>query len=43
MAANNRKSTNQFMRQGHTSHIFGNDPSINAKGNITAPPKDIKA
>lgn len=37
-----KKSTNQFMRQGHTAHIYGNDPSIEAKGKITAPPKDLK-
>lgn len=43
MAARNRKATNQFMRQGHTAHIYGNDPTVDAKGNITAPPREIKA
>jgi hypothetical protein len=37
-----KRSTNQFMRQGHTAHVFGNDPAIDAKGGITAPPKEIK-
>ena len=37
-----KRGTNQFMRQGHTSHIYGNSPSIDAKGSITAPPKDLK-
>jgi hypothetical protein len=38
-----KRGTNQFMRQGHTSHIYGNLPSVDAKGGITSPPKDLKA
>jgi len=37
-----KRGTNQFMRQGHTSHIYGNAPTTDAKGSITAPPKDLK-
>lgn len=37
-----KRGTNQFQRQGHTSHIYGNNPSIDAKGSITAPPKELK-
>lgn len=37
------KGTNQFMRQGHTSHIYGNNPSTDAQGGITSPPKDLKS
>jgi hypothetical protein len=37
-----KRGTNQFMRQGQTAHIYGNNPSIDAKGSITAPPKDLK-
>lgn len=38
-----KKGTNQFMRQGHTAHIYGNDPAVDAKGNITKPPRELKA
>lgn len=37
-----KRGTNQFMRQGHTSHIYGNTPTTDAKGGITSPPKDLK-
>jgi hypothetical protein len=37
------KGTNQFMRQGHTAHIYGNQPTTDAKGGITSPPKELKA
>ena len=37
-----KRGTNQFMRQGHTDSIYGNSPSIDAKGSITAPPKELK-
>ena len=36
-----KKGTNQFMRQGHTAGIYGNDPSVDAKGAINAV-KEIK-
>jgi hypothetical protein len=39
---NTKKGTNQFMRQGHTAAMYGNDPAIDAKGQISAPPKEIK-
>lgn len=38
-----KRGTGQFMRMGHTAHIFGNDPSVDAKGSITSPPRDLKA
>jgi len=31
------------MRMGHTAHIYGNDPAVDAKGNITKPPRELKA
>lgn len=37
-----KKGTNQFMRMGHTAHIYGNDPAVDAKGGNTSPPKDLK-
>lgn len=37
-----KKGTNQFMRMGHTSGIYGNDPSSDAKGAVGTPPKDLK-
>lgn len=37
-----RKSTNQFMRQGHTANEYGNDPNVDAKGKAGKPPRDIK-
>jgi hypothetical protein len=37
-----KKGTNQFMRMGHTSGIYGNDPFVDAKGAIGATPKDLK-
>lgn len=37
-----KKGTNQFMRQGHTTNEYGNDPSIQPKGKAGNPPKDIK-
>jgi hypothetical protein len=37
-----KRGTNQFMRQGHTAHIYGNQPSTDAKGSITSSPKDLK-
>jgi hypothetical protein len=41
--ANEKKGTNIIVRQGHTAHVYGNDPSVDAKGNITAKPRDLKA
>lgn len=38
----NRKGTNQFMRQGHTAGIYGNDPAKEAKGQAGNPPKELK-
>jgi hypothetical protein len=38
-----KRGTNQFMCQGHTAHIYGHNPAVDAKGSITAPPKDLKA
>jgi hypothetical protein len=38
-----KRGTNQFMRQGHTSHIYGNNPSTDAQGGITSPPKELKS
>lgn len=40
--AQSKKSTGQFMRQGHTASVFGNDPEYDAKGKITAPPRELK-
>lgn len=37
-----KKGTNQFMRQGHTESCYGNQPSIDGKGQVSAPPKEIK-
>ena len=37
-----KRGTGQFMRQGHTAHIFGNDPSSDAKGGVTSSPKELK-
>lgn len=37
-----KKGTNQFMRMGHTAHIYGNDPTAEAKGNITSKPRELK-
>jgi hypothetical protein len=37
-----KKSTNQFMRQGHTSGPFGNEPNRDAKGQAGEPAKEIK-
>lgn len=37
-----RKGTNQFMRQGHTSGTYGNNPSIEAKGQAGQPAKELK-
>lgn len=39
---NVRKSTNQFMRQGHTAGPYGEDPSIDAKGEAAKPAREIK-
>lgn len=37
-----KRGTGQFMRQGHTAHIYGNDPGVDAKGGITSPPRELK-
>lgn len=37
-----KRGTNQFMRQGQTAHIYGNDPTTDSKSAITVPPKDLK-
>jgi hypothetical protein len=34
-----KKSTNQFMRQGHTSGPFGNDPSATPRVRRASPPR----
>lgn len=40
---NFRKSTNQFMRQGHTTSVaYGNDINADAKGQAGAPAKEVK-
>ncbi len=39
---NVRKSTNQFMRQGHTANEYGNDPQVEAKGKASKAPREIK-
>lgn len=36
MAAGVKRGTNQFMRQGQTASIYGNDPSTNGKGGTTS-------
>jgi hypothetical protein len=38
-----RRGTGQFMRQGHTAHIYGNDPTVDARGSITSSPRELKA
>ena len=35
-----KKGTNQFMRQGHTADIYGNDPSVDAK--VFKGPRELK-
>lgn len=37
-----KKGTNQFMRQGHTDGPFGNNVTMDAKGQAGATPKEIK-
>lgn len=37
-----KKSTNQFMRQGQTAGPFGQEPTIDAKGQAGKPAKDLK-
>lgn len=37
-----RKSTRQFMRQGHTASEYGNDPQIDAQGKAGKAPREIK-
>lgn len=32
----------KFIRQGHTSGPYGNDPSLDARGDFGRPPKDLK-
>ncbi len=39
---NAKKGTNLFMRQGHTSGPFGNDPFVEAHGEAGDKPKDLK-
>jgi len=36
------KGTNQFSRQGHTAGVYGNSPTVDAKGGPAAPPKELK-
>lgn len=36
------KGTNQFMRKGHTSGPYGNEPSVRAKGKAAATPRELK-
>lgn len=37
-----RRGTGQFMRQGHTAHFYGNDPTVDARGTITSSPRELK-
>lgn len=37
-----KKGTNQFMRMGHTSGCYGNEPTSDAHGDAGAAPKDLK-
>lgn len=37
-----RKGNNNFMRQGHTISVYGNDPAVK-QINRNAEPKEIKA
>jgi hypothetical protein len=37
-----KRGTGQFQRQGHTAHIYGNDPTVDARGTITQAPRDLK-
>lgn len=37
-----KKTTNQFMRQGHTESEYGSNININAKGKAGATPKEVK-
>lgn len=39
---NVRKTTNQFMRQGHTADGYGNDPNVDQKGAAGKPPRELK-
>ena len=32
----------KFVRQGHTSGPYGNDPSLDARGEFGKAPKDLK-
>jgi hypothetical protein len=37
-----KRGTNQFNRQGHTSGVYGNNPSTDATGGPAASPKELK-
>jgi len=37
-----RGSTGQFMRQGHTAGIYGNDPNVEAMGVANQPARELK-
>ena len=39
---NAKKGTNLFMRQGQTSGAYGNDPTVQAKGEAGSKAKDLK-
>ena len=32
----------KFMRQGHTSGPYGNDPNVDARGEFAEPAKDLR-
>lgn len=36
------QGTDQFQRQGHTAGPFGNDPTMDAKGQFAAEPRELK-
>lgn len=36
-----KKSTGQFMKQGQTAGVYGNDPSSDAKGGAGAEPREL--
>lgn len=38
----NRRGTNQFMRQGHTANEYGNDPSQEPTGVANKAPRELK-
>lgn len=43
LSPNSPKSTNKFMRQGHTAGPFGNEPNVTAQGQAGKPARELKA